>query len=291
MKSTRLPQLISLGILALVAAAPLASAQQKTLTLTFGVYPTDKATVMYRTFTPMIDELEDRVAKRLNQPVDIHLTIFRSYEDGIDALCKGTVDFVHFGPASSIVAKQRAPGIKLLAMEHENGEKRFQGVIFVGKDSPIHTLADLKGKRFAFGDPNSTIGRWLVQAELVKAGVVADDLASFKYLERHDQVADVVVHGDFDAGSVKMSTFQKANAKSELRSIATFENVTKPVVAREGLDQPVFEAIQSALIEMKEPALFKDLKISGFMSTSDAEYDFVREGMKRAAAFEGRRGG
>src|SRR5207249_4194439 len=134
------------------------------------------------------------------------LTIFKSYDDGIKALCEGTVDFVHFGPASYIEAKRRNQKIELLAMEHENGEKRFQGVIFVAKASPIQTLADIRGKRFAFGDRNSTIGRWLVQAELVKADVFIDDLAGFKYLERHDQVAAAVEHGDFDVGAVKASS-------------------------------------------------------------------------------------
>jgi len=138
---------------------------QKTLSLAFGVYQTDKATVMYRSFTPLIDALQTAMAQQLNRPVDIQLTIFRSYDDGIDALSKGTVDFVHFGPASYIVAKARNPGIELLAMESENGAKRFQGVVIVAKDSPIQNLQDLKGKTFAFGDPNSTIGRWLVQGQ------------------------------------------------------------------------------------------------------------------------------
>jgi phosphonate transport system substrate-binding protein len=176
-------------------------------------------------------------------------------------------------------------------MEHENGEKRFPGVVIVRKESPIQKLADLKGKSFCFGDPNSTVGRWLVQAEMVKAGLHSSDLSNVKYLERHDQVAAAVDHGDFDAGAVKLSTFQKANVSGTLRVILSFENLGKPIVAREGLDPAVTEALQKALFEITDPALFKDLKISGFTSATDSEYDFVREGMKRAEGFENRRGG
>jgi phosphonate transport system substrate-binding protein len=286
------------GLVALLASSPAPAPviqtppapQQKTLSLNFGVYQTDKATLMYRSFTPLIDALQAEIAQQLERPVDIQLTIFRTYDDGIDALCKGTVDFVHFGPASYIRAKARNPGIELLAMESENGSKRFTGVVIVGKDSPIQSLKDLKGKTFAFGDPNSTIGRWLVQAEMVKAGIHATDLANSKYFERHDQVADVVAHGDFDAGAVKLSTFTKANAKNQLRSILTFENVTKPVVARQGLEKEVFAAIQKSLFALDDPTLFVDLKISGFIATSDAEYEFVRDGMKVAEGFEAKRG-
>jgi phosphonate transport system substrate-binding protein len=288
----KLLALLSLtAALANPTAAPSIPAPQTSLNLTFGVYQTDKATVMYRSFTPLIDALQERVSQRLGQPVDIQLTIFRTYADGIDALCKGTVDFVHFGPASYIVAKEQNPKIQLLAMEHENGEKRFKGVIFVAKNSPVQTLRDLKGKSFAFGDPNSTIGRWLVQAELVEAGLHASDLSNFKYLERHDQVAAAVEHGDFTAGSVKQSTFDRSNAKDTLRAIRTFDNVTKPVVAREGLERPIVQALQQSLFDLKDPDLFKDLKISGFTTATDEEYQLVRDGMKKAEMFEIKRGG
>ena len=85
-------------------------------------------------------------------------------------------------------------------MEDKKGERRFSGVIVVGADSSIKRLADLAGKRFAFGDENSTIGRYLAQAELVKAGIRARDLAHYEYLGRHDLVAKAVSLGDFRAG-------------------------------------------------------------------------------------------
>lgn len=288
---TTLRRLAALGALALAPlAAPLhAQAKDKsaeTLSLTFGVYQTDKATVMYRMFTPVLEAIQDDMSRQIGRPVDIQLTIFKSYDDGIRALVEGHVDLVHFGPASYVTAKAKNPDIQLVAMEHEKGEKRFKGVIVVQKDSPIQTIEELRGKRFAFGDKNSTIGRYLVQAELVDHGVYAKDLASFKYLERHDQVAGAVELGDFEAGSVKSSTFKKYADKGTLRKLAEFENVTKPVVARAGFDPAVFSAVQTAFYGLKDESALKELKISGFMPTADAEYDFVREGMKKAAKFE-----
>jgi len=241
---------------------------------------------MYKTFTPILESIQDSLSKELGRPVELGLTIFKSYDDGIQALVEGKVDLVHFGPASYITAKEKNPSIQLVAMEHEKGEKRFKGVIVVQKDSPIQTIEDLRGKRFAFGDKNSTIGRYLVQAQLVDNGIYAKDLSSFKYMERHDQVAGAVELGDFEAGSVKSNTFKKYAEKGTLRKLAEFENVTKPVVARSGFDAVILTAVQNAFYELKDEAILKDLKISGFMPTSDSEYDFVRDGMKKAARFE-----
>ncbi|MBL8859779.1 MAG: PhnD/SsuA/transferrin family substrate-binding protein [Planctomycetes bacterium] len=258
----------------------------KPLSLRFGVYQTDKATVMYKRFTPFLETLQEDVEKRLSRPCDIELTIFKSYDEGIDALTKGSVDFVHFGPASYVTAKERNAEIRLVAIEHENGEKFSEGVIVVAKASPIQTIEELRGKKFAFGDKNSTIGRYLVQAELVAHGIHAQDLAEYKYLDRHDLVASAVEYGDFDAGSVKYSTYKKANEKNTLRALATFKNVTKPIVARAGLDSVVFTAIQDSLFAYKDEAFFKDVKISGFTVADDADFKLVRDGMKKANRFE-----
>ena len=258
----------------------------KTLSLSFGVYQTEKATVMYKKLSPVLEPLQSDLEARLGRPVDIQLKIFKSYEDGIDALAKGEIDFVRFGPASYITAKERQSNIQLLAMELENGEKRFQGVIVVPKASTAQTLADLKGKRFAFGDPNSTIGRYLAQAELVKAGLHSTDFSTWKYLGRHDTVVSAVLMGDYDAGSVAWGNYKTEADKGTLRALCTFENVTKPWVARAGLDEKTFTGLQQSLLAFKDAAALKELKISGFSETSDKEYQFVREGKLRADEFD-----
>ena len=281
-------------LLATVLAVPATAVRvedPKPVSLSFGVYQSDKATSMYRAFTPILEALMTSMEARLGRPVDIELRIFQSYEDGIESLARGDVDFVRFGPASYITAKARQPEVELIAMETESGDKRFKGLIIVQKESPIRTIADLRGKSFAFGDPNSTIGRYLVQAELIKAGITGRQLSRYQYLGRHDTVVKAVEIGDFDAGSVMQQTFDRANAKGTLRVLASFDNVTKPWVARKGLDAATFEAIRSGLYSIKDPAVLKELKVTGFIPTSDEEYRLVREGMKLAEEFEIPRGG
>jgi len=254
--------------------------------LEFGVSQSDKATVMYRKLSPVLDWLQGDLEPRLGRSVDIHLTIFKTYDEGIDSLVQGKVDFVRFGAASYISGKKRNEGIELIAMELENGAKRFQGVIAVKQESPLQSLAELKGKRFAFGDQNSTIGRYLAQAELVKVGIHAGDLANFAYLGRHDMVARAVELGDYDAGSMAAGTFEDSRAAGKLRALATFENVTKPWLARAGLDPAVAAALRASLLSLKDAAVLKELKISGFAEASEADYALVREGMKYADGFE-----
>jgi len=253
--------------------------------LTFGVYSSDKATVMYKMFIPIVRQLQESAETKLNQPVDIFIRIFRTYDEGIDALVKGRVDFARFGPASYILAKAQNPNLSLLAMEAKNGKKHFHGMIFVSAKSPIRDLKDVKGKRFAFGDHNSTIGRYLAQAELVKEEIYGDDLRAYEYLGRHDKVVKAVLLGDYEVGSAKESTFNKYNKRNELRVIRQFSNVTKPWITREGLDPAVSKAIKETLLSLTDKEILGEARISQFVEANDLDYQIVRDGMEIAQAF------
>ena len=253
-------------------------------TITFGVYTSDKPTTMYLKFKPILAYLEDRLGwAGVNAGIEIK--IYPSYSRALDAIVNGEVDFARFGPASYVLAKERNKDIGLLAMEHKKNQKRFYGIFIVPESSSITSLEKIRGKSFAFGDKNSTIGRYLSQAELVKAGVYARDLESYEYLDRHDKVALAVAAGNYDAGVVKENTYKKYTASKGLKYIARFPNVTKPWVLRAGFDEKSFRVLQQALLELKDKKILKNLKQDGFLAAEDDDYEFVRKGMQRAKEF------
>jgi phosphonate transport system substrate-binding protein len=273
----------AIAVLSLIASA--AAAAEPTI-ITFGVYTSDKPSDMYRQFKPALEVVETAIETTVKGDVEIKLQIYNSYDAAQKALVYGEVDFVRFGPASYIIAKQQNEGIRLLAIEENDGSHLFNGVIFCRTESSIQKLEDLAGRAFAFGDDTSTIGRYLSQAELVKHGVFAKDLSDFKYLGRHDTVATAVLHGRFDAGAVKEGTFKKYEDKG-LRVLNKFDNVTKPWVARSGLDGKLFEALRDALLGLNDEKALGSLgnKTTGFAEVTDKDYDFVRDGMRASEAF------
>ena len=254
------------------------------LHLVFGVYQTDKATELYRMFLPVIEMVQADLSERLERDVDIELQIFRTYEEGLSALVTNQVDFVRFGPTSYVLAKRTNPAVDLLAKEIKKGKSTFQGVICVKTDSPYQTLKDLRGCRFAFGNPDSTIGRYLSQAELLKAGIKASDLGAMEYLAQHDMVAKAVILGDFDAGALKETTFNKLNADGELRKLHTFKNIAKPWVASASLHPNLKKALRSSLIASDNATALGALKVTGFTGAIDDDYQPVRSAMVRVLA-------
>ncbi len=256
------------------------------INLTFGTYAADKPTDTVRKFRPVLNALEKALARALGEPVAIRSQISLDYNKGIDDLVKGRVDFARFGPASYVMAKEKAPGIRLLAMEAVKGTKTFHGIIAVHTDSPIRKLADLRGHSFAFGSKLSTIGRYLSQMKLVEAGIRARDLEKYEYLGRHDRVGRAVGNGAFDAGALKESTFKKlVKREVPIRALASFENVTKPWVARAGLPPRIVSALSRVLVALKDPAALKRIKKSGFIEGKDSDYDVIRRAIAKSAEF------
>ena len=168
------------------------------LKLYFGLYTSDKPTTVVRMFTPLIDALEAEMSRKMGEPVSINIHLAKTYEQGLDDLVTGKVDFARFGSISYVLAKQAHPALRLLVTESHKGEKRLSGVIAVRADSPIQSVGELKGKAFAFGNENSTTGRYLSQLYLLENGIHAKDLERFEYLHRHDAVAAAVAQGRFD---------------------------------------------------------------------------------------------
>ncbi|MET0119279.1 MAG: phosphate/phosphite/phosphonate ABC transporter substrate-binding protein [Sedimenticola sp.] len=252
--------------------------------LVFGVYTHIRSTEMYKKMSPLLRYLRQDLAAR-GFDVDLQMKIYPSYESAIDALSRGEIDFSRFGPVSYVLAKEKNPGLQLLVMESNNGSKRFNGVISVPKNSPINSLEELRGKRVAFGARRSTTGRYLAQSAMVQAGILARDLADHTYLGRHDKVAFAVASGQYDAGATNENTFYKYADSKGLKKVAEFPCVTKPWIAREGMDFNLFHGLRESLLALKDKAVLKTIKRNGFLPAEDGDYDLIREGIDAAGDF------
>lgn len=256
------------------------------LRLNFGVYSSNKPSAMVKVFRPVLEELEIAMSHRLRREVDIRMQIAKDYDQGITHLVDGRVDFSYFGPASYVEAKRMNKDISIIAMENKNNSKVSFGIIAVKQDSPIQKISDLHGRSFAFGDEGSTIGRFLSQLELEQSGIRSVDLSRYEYLGRHDKVGTAVGAGAFDAGALNEKTFKKlVDAGEPIRELVRFPNVSKPWIARSGLDENILDALRASLLSVTNEKALAAMKINGFLEGSDQDYSVIRRAMENNAAF------
>ncbi|MDC0660484.1 PhnD/SsuA/transferrin family substrate-binding protein [Leisingera sp. SS27] len=274
------------AILAAWLAALLPGVSMAGTELVFGTYAADKPTATVKKYQPFLSFLAKRMSEELREPVTIRLKIAKEYEEGIRQLASGEVDFSRFGPASYVHVMKENPGVRIIAMESQNGQKRFKGVIVVHRDSTVQSVEDLAGLSFAFGDELSTIGRYLAQEYLLEAGIGSGDLLEFAYLGRHDLVGEAVGAGRYTAGALKESTYKKLVAKGvPIRVLASFDNVTKPWLASPEMPADVLEAMRKVMLSSENEEIVRRISKNGFLLGDDQDYDIIRRAMERSLAF------
>lgn len=112
---------------------------------------------------------------------------------------------------------------------------------------------------------------------LAQHGVLASDLEHYDYLGRHDKVGHRVGAGQFDAGALKEGTFKRLVKQGvPIPTIAQFPNVTKPWIARFGLDDALFQALRQSLLSLDDSKALRALRKDGFLPGDDADYAGIR---------------
>ena len=202
-------RLATLVLLVAIAWAWPTAASAK-VTLVLGLYPSEKPRNLVQALRPSLDALEDLLAARLEDEVEVRTQVFSDYQTTLDRFLAQEVDFARLGPASYVMGKSRDPAIALLAMENDRGSIAFEGVIVTHADSPVASLADLAGRSFAFGAERSTLGRYFAQAYLAEAGIRAEDLSHYNYLGHHEAVGLAVGAGRYDAGALNIAHVRQA---------------------------------------------------------------------------------
>ncbi|MBV9949079.1 MAG: phosphate/phosphite/phosphonate ABC transporter substrate-binding protein [Myxococcales bacterium] len=179
------------------------------------------------------------------QGLHFNVGVGQSYGAVVEAMANGQIDVGFFGPVSYLQAKKRA-GAELLAVSVENGASTYLAGIFVAADAPMHTLADLKGKSLAVGDPGSASSFAFPLAMLLEAGVdPVKDLAKILFAGSHVNSLAACAQGHVDAGAASFLSFEKAVterkiAPDRLRPLAKSDPIPNPPLAMHpGLDPEV----------------------------------------------------
>jgi sulfonate transport system substrate-binding protein len=139
----------------------------------------------------------------------------------LEAMNVGSVDFGYVGDSPPIFAQAAGARIRYVAAVKQEGNTQ---AIIVPRDSPIKTLADLKGKRVAFGKGSSAHN--LLVAALEKAGLSWSDITPAP-LAPADATA-AFVKGSVDAWSIWDPYLALAELKENARVIAFDKDIHHP---------------------------------------------------------------
>lgn len=198
---TRRTFVASLGALAAAPALAQQDWRQSVKEIRFGVSSAENEAGAIARNQPVVDYL----TQKLGVPVKLYRV--SDYAGLVEAMRADQLEFARFGPAVYSLGR-RVLGDKLQPLFRDvdlNGQEGYFSVVLVRAESPFTSIADLKGKTFAFADPNSTSGFAFPSYYLRKQGFEPQThFGGTVFSGGHDNSVLALVRGQFDA----VATFQ-----------------------------------------------------------------------------------
>lgn len=272
-----------IGFLCLVALGTVSVssvfAGEKPEVLRFGLIPTESGAQITDRWQPLFDHIERRLG------VKIKPYTASDYAGIIEAMRFKKIEAAYLGPKSYTEANKRANGWAIAREQKMDGSSGYYGVIITKKGSGLKTIANIKGKTYAFNDPNSTSGYLVPMTYFLRdAKIVPEEYFSrVIFSGSHEASIMTVKMGKVDAASTNDLDLDRMIESGKI-SKNDFNIVWKsgvipgsPLVARGDLPYGFVMKLKEAILSFNDPAGLKKLQLKGFVETKDSDYDSIRE--------------
>ncbi|MBI4689818.1 MAG: phosphate/phosphite/phosphonate ABC transporter substrate-binding protein [Nitrospirae bacterium] len=247
----------------------------------FGVVPLESPAEMFMKFSPLADYL----TKKLGRKVELKVAI--DFEEAVNDIGKNITQVCYMTPSTYIEAHGKYD-IEVIAKALRDGKPYQHSVIVTRADRNINSVEDIKGKTFAFGDFHSTSSHIVPRAMLLEAGIALKDLQYYNYLGHHDDVANAVLNGEFDAGGIMETTAHKFKDQG-LKFLKVSENIPEfNICVNKSLGKEDLNLLRSALTTLSDSTtegsrILKSIAkaYNGFVEARDEDYDNIKSMMSR----------
>jgi len=218
----------------------------------------------------------------------IHIIDKGSYQEFNALLKKGELD-IAFVCSGSYVTGHDQFGMQLLVVPvAPSGEKVYYSYLVVPTDSEATSMADLKGKRFAYTDPMSNTGKLCPDHQI---RLLDEDPATFFsetiYTYAHDRSLDALIGGLVDGAAIDSLIYDYlAQTRSDITSKTKIIDRSAPfgippVVIRPDLPQPLRERLKQEFLQMHNnpegAEILTGMMLKRFEEGDDSDYDSVRQ--------------
>jgi len=252
--------------------------------LRLSMIPTTDPGKIVRESQPFIDYLEKATGAK------VELTVPTNYAAVVEAVANDRVDIAYFGGFTYVQASARAGAKPLVQRERDQS---FHSLFITQPGSAIHSLGDLKGHSFAFGDVNSTSGHLMPAYFMHQQGVDQAVIEKAIYTGGHDATALAVANKKVDAGAMDELVYGRMIKEGKLSESQVRVFYTTPAffdyvwAARKGLDTATAEAFANAMLKLDEAnpenkAVLQLLNASKYVRAEDSSYDPLRQAARDA---------
>ena len=230
-------------------------------------------------------QLLDYIGEKLGR--DVQFIQRKTYGEINELLGVGQIDlaFICSGPYA---AGKEKYGLELVATPQVQNSRYYQSYLIVNKASQFEKLEDLKGRVFAFTDPESNTGKLVPTYWLFEKGEQPETYFSKTiYTYSHDNSILAVAKAFVDGAAIDGLIWEYYNQKdpvftSRTRVIHKSEPYgIPPIVASKFLSSELKDRIRQLFFDMhldpRGQKILKELMIDRFLAPRDEWYDSIRQ--------------
>ena len=248
--------------------------------------PDEAPTELQRKFKPLGEYLSQATGMK------VVFTPVSDYAAVVESLATKKLDLAWLGGFTFVQAKIRTNGTAIPIVQ------RAEDAVFTSKfitaDPAIKTLADLKGKTFAFGAPSSTSGSLMPRFFLQQDGLNPEkDFKTVAYSGAHDATVAFVAAGKADAGVLNTSVWDKLVESKKVDTSKVRVFATTPTyfdynwTVRGDLDPAIIKKLKDAFLALdpskpEHKAIMDLQRASKFVATESKNYDGIEAAGKSA---------
>ncbi len=232
--------------------------------------------------TSFLKEWQDYLSDYLKRPVQFIQR--QTYQEVTDLLLSGDLDAAWTCGYPYVRHRDK---LKLLGVPLFNGKPLYRSYLIVpATDTRTRGIIDLKGKVFAYSDPDSNSGFLYPQVSLIEEGIEPQHFFSKSFFTwAHRDVVKAVADGVAQGGSVDGYVWETLSRHDPALTAGT-RLVNKsplfgfpPLVVRKDISRQRFFALRGALLNMSSGAegrrLLQQLNLDGFTEGEDSLFDGV----------------
>ena len=230
-------------------------------------------------------QLLDYIGNKMGR--EIQFIQRKTYGEINELLARGQIDLAFVCSGPYVVGKEKH-GFQLVATPEVQNSHFYHSYLIVNKASALQTLQDLRGRVFAFSDPDSNTGKLVPTFWLSQLGERPETFFSKTiYTYSHDNSILAVAKSLVDGAAVDGLIWEYYHRKnpiftSQTRIIRKSEPYgIPPMVASSAIPHGLMTKIRGLLFSMhKDPkgqAILNELMIDKFIAPDDQWYDSIRK--------------
>ena len=255
-------------------------------TLKVSAIPDEAPTELLRKFKPLGEYLEKQLGMK------VEFVPVSDYPAVVEALATDRIDMAWLGGFTFVQARLKTGNAIPLVQREQDAQFTSK---FITADPNVHSLADLKGKTFAFGSVSSTSGSLMPRYFMLKNDNIKPEayFSRVAYSGAHDATVAWVQAGKVDAGVLNASVWQKLVDAGKVDTTKVKVFATTPTyfdynwTVRGTLDPALAAKIKKAFLDL-DPANPEQKKIldlqaaSRFIDTKPENYKGIEEAARAA---------